>query len=79
MQALWIVIGSIGVTVVWRVRRPALLGGGDERLTPRSRAGREPLRPIRLFGLFFRVGALNELQYRANFAVQVFQSVDRAR
>jgi ABC-2 type transport system permease protein len=35
----------------------------------------EPLRPLRLFGLFFRVGALNELQYRANFAVQVFQSV----
>jgi ABC-2 type transport system permease protein len=36
--------------------------------------GLEPLRPLRLFGLFFRVGALNELQYRANFAVQVFQS-----
>ena len=35
---------------------------------------RELLRPLRLFGLFFRVGALNELQYRANFAVQVFQS-----
>jgi ABC-2 type transport system permease protein len=25
--------------------------------------------------LFFRIGALNELQYRANFAVQIFQSV----
>ncbi|HEV8544996.1 MAG TPA: ABC-2 family transporter protein [Candidatus Limnocylindrales bacterium] len=36
---------------------------------------REPLRPLRLFGLFFRIGALNELQYRANFAIQVFQSV----
>jgi len=36
---------------------------------------REPLRPLRLFGLFFRIGALNELQYRANFAVQIFQSV----
>ena len=36
---------------------------------------REPLRPLRLFGLFFRVGALNELQYRANFAIQVFQSL----
>lgn len=35
---------------------------------------REPLRPFRLFGLFFRIGALNELQYRANFAIQVFQS-----
>jgi ABC-2 type transport system permease protein len=36
---------------------------------------REPLRPFKLFGVFFRVGALNELQYRANLAVQVFQSV----
>jgi ABC-2 type transport system permease protein len=36
---------------------------------------RELLRPLRLFGLFFRIGALNELQYRANFAVQIFQSV----
>ena len=39
--------------------------------TPR----REPLRPFKLFGTFFRVGALNELQYRANLAVQVFQSI----
>ena len=36
---------------------------------------REPLRALRLFGLFFRVGALNELQYRANFAIQIFQSL----
>jgi viologen exporter family transport system permease protein len=36
---------------------------------------REPLRPFRLFGTFFRIGALNELQYRANLAVQVFQSI----
>jgi ABC-2 type transport system permease protein len=42
---------------------------------PRPAPRREPLRPLRLFGLFFRVGALNELQYRANFAVQVFQSL----
>jgi viologen exporter family transport system permease protein len=35
---------------------------------------RDPVRPLRLFGLFFRVGAMNELQYRANFAVQLFQS-----
>ena len=35
---------------------------------------REPFRPIALLGLFFRVGALNELQYRANLAVQLFQS-----
>ena len=37
-------------------------------------ARREPLRPFRLAGRFFRIGALNELQYRANFAVQLFQS-----
>ncbi|MBA2381858.1 MAG: ABC-2 family transporter protein [Chloroflexi bacterium] len=37
--------------------------------------GRDPLRPIRLFALFFRVGALNELQYRANLAVQLFESL----
>jgi ABC-2 type transport system permease protein len=35
---------------------------------------RDPLRPVRLFLLFFRIGALNELQYRANLAVQLFQS-----
>ena len=34
---------------------------------PRARAAR----PLQLFGLFFRVGALNELQYRANFAIQL--------
>ena len=39
-----------------------------------ARPRREPLRPFRLFGLFFRIGALNELQYRANLAVQLFQS-----
>lgn len=43
--------------------------------TPTAAPRREPFRPIRLFGLFFRVGVLNELQYRANFAVQVFQSL----
>jgi len=36
---------------------------------------REPLRPLKLFGVFFRVGALNELQYRGNLAIQVFQSI----
>src|SRR5262245_8911502 len=41
--------------------------------TPTPR--REPLRPLKIFGTFVRVSALNELQYRANFAVQVFQSV----
>ena len=46
-------------------------------MTPPTIASRrrEPLRPFKLFGVFFRVGALNELQYRANLAVQVFQSV----
>ena len=34
----------------------------------------DPFRAVRLFALFFRIGALNELQYRANFAVQLFQS-----
>ena len=33
------------------------------------------MRALKLFGVFFRVGALNELQYRANLAVQVFQSI----
>jgi ABC-2 type transport system permease protein len=32
------------------------------------------LRPLQLFWLFLRIGALNELQYRANFFVQIFQS-----
>ena len=34
----------------------------------------EPLRPFRVAWLYFRVGAMNELQYRANFFIQVFQS-----
>jgi ABC-2 type transport system permease protein len=33
---------------------------------------------LRLAGIFLRVNALNELQYRANFFVQLFQSADRA-
>jgi ABC-2 type transport system permease protein len=32
------------------------------------------LRPLRLAGLFFRIGALNELQYRANFWLQLLQA-----
>ena len=32
------------------------------------------MRPLRLMWLFFRVGALNELQYRANFWLQLLQS-----
>jgi ABC-2 type transport system permease protein len=30
---------------------------------------------VRLFAVYFRVGAMNELQYRANFVVQLFQSM----
>jgi len=33
------------------------------------------MRYIRLIGLFFRISVLNELEYRANFFVQVFQTV----
>jgi viologen exporter family transport system permease protein len=47
-----------------------------DRMPPVAVASpREPFRPLRLFGVFFRIGALNELQYRANFAIQVFQSL----
>ena len=47
----------------------------DRNAPPMATQRRELLRPLRLFGLFFRIGALNELQYRANFAVQIFQSI----
>lgn len=30
---------------------------------------------FRLMGIFFRIGALNELQYRVNFFIQLFQSL----
>lgn len=33
------------------------------------------MKHARLVWVFFRLGALNELQYRANFAMQVFQSL----
>ena len=32
------------------------------------------MRTLQLFGLYFRVGAMNELQYRANFVAQLVQS-----
>jgi ABC-2 type transport system permease protein len=32
------------------------------------------MRPLRLAWLFFRIGSLNELQYRANFFIQLLQS-----
>jgi ABC-2 type transport system permease protein len=58
-------------------RRPALLGGGglmSGAPAPATAPGRDLLRPLKLFAVFFRIGALNELQYRANLAVQLFQS-----
>ena len=39
------------------------------------RWGARTMRYLRLFGLFFRIGMLNELEYRANFFIQVFQTV----
>lgn len=30
---------------------------------------------FRLFGLYFRIGAMNEMQYRINFFIQLFQSL----
>jgi ABC-2 type transport system permease protein len=33
------------------------------------------VRTLRLLGLFFRIGALNELQYRANFWLQLLQAL----
>ena len=33
------------------------------------------MRTLRLLGLFFRIGALNELQYRANFWLQLLQAL----
>jgi viologen exporter family transport system permease protein len=35
----------------------------------------DPIRAARLAWLFFRIGAMNELQYRVNFFVQLFQSL----
>jgi ABC-2 type transport system permease protein len=51
------------------------MAGRSGTPAPALAPGRQSLRPFRLFAMFFRVGALNELQYRANFAVQVFQSL----
>ncbi len=36
---------------------------------------RDPLRPLTLVWTFFRIGALNELQYRVNFFLQLLQSL----
>ena len=36
----------------------------------------EPLRPVRVAWLYFRVGLMNELQYRVNFFIQLLQSAN---
>lgn len=55
------------------------MSGLDQR-TPADGArpflrGRDPLRVPRLAWVFFRVGAMNELQYRLNFFIYVFQAL----
>ena len=35
----------------------------------------EPLRPAKVAWLFLRIGVMNELQYRVNFFIQLFQSL----
>jgi viologen exporter family transport system permease protein len=40
-----------------------------------QRPPRDLLRPLRLFAIFFRISALNDLQYRANLGVQLVQSL----
>jgi ABC-2 type transport system permease protein len=42
---------------------------------PRPRYRFDPLGAARLGWLFFRIGAMNELQYRANLVIQLFQSL----
>ena len=73
-------LAGLGIQVLWigqRDGRRMSAGGWRSGDSPRWAAEwhREPLRPLRLFGLYFRVGAMNELQYRANLAIQLFQSV----
>jgi len=33
------------------------------------------MRYLRIFGLYFRIGAMGEMQYRFNFFVHLFQSI----
>ena len=73
-------IGGLGMQLLWIVifgaRRPRLLAGERAAL----RGGRRmrapgPLAGGRLALLFLRVSVMNDLQYRANFAIQLFQSL----
>ena len=63
MQVFWIVVADRADACRLAVRGSALLGGGR---TDAARAA--------LGWLFFKVGSMNELQYRANFFIQVLQS-----
>ena len=47
--------------------------GGGAPPSPGRRV--EALRPFRIAWLYFRVGVMNELQYRINFFIQLFQAV----
>ena len=65
---------GLGIQLLWIV---ALTGLVPRRLAVRDQAllgGRELMRIGRLAWLFFKVGSLNELQYRANFFIQLLQS-----
>jgi ABC-2 type transport system permease protein len=55
--------------------RRAQVLGGRELIREPGRRRLEPLRLPRLAWLFFRVGMMNELQYRVNFFIQLFQSL----
>ena len=73
-------LGGLGMQLLWivvlRPRRPRLLAGERAAL----RGGRRMRAPAPLAGgrlalLFLRVSVMNDLQYRANFVIQLFQSL----
>ncbi len=49
--------------------------GGTSGLPPVRRF--EPFRPFRVAWLYFRIGVMNDMQYRINFLIQIVQSVFR--
>ena len=61
-QLLWILIGLAIFRVAWKhaIKRYSAVGAD--------------VHTLRVSWLFFKVGVLNELQYRVNFVVQLFQS-----
>ena len=64
-QVVWTAIGAGAVALVWRRAREALHGG--QRMTRGAGA-------FRVAALHARVGVMNELQYRANFLLQLLES-----